>query len=250
MLQRVIAGVVIVGALMYSVGQVNADEQLVEADEAMSRLQALLGEFNAMDTRQFRMIVDSEIENRPEEKKPAVLTVSKGEVVFGSPYRVGSAVAFDMVESIHRTVFELGDGQERKLLRRQQRYLAAKFSIRPVNASSWEFDAVLLAHSNPRVTGKPYLKGTVSWVKDGIKLHGIGTDSAYAAGGKLIPTATYGVIQMTRSGDELVIVDEWQNYDPGSAPDGTTLPFPDFSRPIGVGSKWLSGKGSREFVDE
>jgi len=224
-----------------------ADEQTPKnIDEGIAKLEKLLGEFKPKDARQFRMTIESERENRPEEDKPTVLIVSKGEVVIGNPYRTGGAVSFDMLESIKRTIYELGDGDKRKIVRRQQRYLAARYSLGPGDGDAWEFDAVMIAHSIPKVVGRPYMKGTVKWIPNGIQLLGIGTDSAYAAEGRLIPVANYGRIKITRNGEELSIDDEWQDYHLGTAPDGTALPFPDFKRPIGTPGKWLTGKGSRE----
>lgn len=245
------AGVLIVFAVacllsLLSPSATAADPSPRTVDEGVARLQKLLGTFKAKDARQFRMTIDNEFKNQPEEDKPPVLIISNGEVVIGTPYRVGDAVAFDVVESIKRTVYELRDGDQREEIRRQQRYMAARYTLRVDENGMWDFDMTFTAHSIPSVVGMPYLKGSVNWHDDGLELVGIGTDNSYAAEGKVIRTATYGKTHLSRSDKELSVNDEWQSYHLGTDPDGNVLPFPDFDQPIGDPGPWLSGKATLE----
>jgi hypothetical protein len=231
-------------ALLFT-SPVCADEPPQDIDEGIRRLEEILGQFASKDARQFRIKIDSESEGRPKEDEPAVLTVSQGELILGNPYRVGGAAAFDMVESIRRVVSQ-GKGDERKVVRRQQRYMAARYSLRPEQEGAWSFDTVMMAHSIPSAAGRVYLTGTVQWLPNGIQLHGIGTDNVYGSDGKLIPVSVYAKVTITRENQELIVDDQWQSYHLASAPGDVLLPVPDFSRPIDKPFKWLAGKGSRE----
>jgi hypothetical protein len=145
------------------------------------------------------------------------------------------------LESVKRTIYELGDGDERTVVRRQQRYMAARWTLRVDENGVWEFDATFLAHSIPYAAGKPYLKGAVNWRNNGLELVGVGTDNAYAPDGSLTPVALYGKLKFTRDGDQLVIEDKWQFYHRVADPHGTLLPAPDFAQPVGQPNPWLSG---------
>lgn len=238
----------VLACLLYlpSLSAAAADPSPTSIDDGVARLQNLLGAFEAKDARQFRMTIDNEFKNQPEEDKPPVLIISKGEIVIGTPYRVGDAVAFDVIESIKRVVYELSDGDQRKEIRRQQRYMAARYCLRVDENGVWDFDITFTAHSIPSVVGMPYLKGSVNWQDDVMQLVGIGTDNSYAADGKLIRTATYGKMRFSRRDNELSIDDEWQSYQLGTDPDGNVLPFPDFDQPIGEPGPWLSGTATLE----
>lgn len=216
-------------------------------EEGVTRLERLLGSYDAMDAKQFRMPIDTEIENRPEPDKPPVHIISKGELIIGNINRSGETVSFDMIESIKRTVYELQDNEQKTVNRRQQRYLLTRYTLHRGDSGEWEFDSIMIAHSIPMLVGKPYSKGSVKWLSDGIQLTGISTDRAFAADGKLIPVAVFGKITMTQGDgdDELLIEDAWQCYQLGTEPGGLSLPFPDFMRPVGSSHPWLTGKATR-----
>jgi hypothetical protein len=127
-----------------------------DIDEGVARLEKLVGKFVPTDARQFRIKIASELKNQPEANKSPALIVSNGEVIFGTPYRIGGAVAFDMIESIKRTIYELGENGQKKITRRQQRYMAARWTLRVDEMGSWDFDCVFLTHSTPSMVGKPY----------------------------------------------------------------------------------------------
>ena len=212
------------------------------SEEAFARLGTILGSFKPKDSRQFRMHIDSEEKDQPELDKPPVLIVSKGDIIFGNPYRLGGAVAFDVVESIKRVVYELGPDNQRKIIRRQQRYMANRYTLHLDETGNWEFQSTFLTHSIPDNIGRTYLKGSVKWLPDAVVLFGIATDNSYAAGGDLIHVAEYARIKLARVKDDLVISDQWQSYHLVTGPDQTSVPIPNFDKPIGKPSQWLSGK--------
>lgn len=216
-------------------------------EEGVTRLERPLGSYDPKDAKQYRMQIDTQIENRPEPDKPPVHVTSIGELIIGNIYRSGETVSFDMIESIKRTVYELDEDQQKNVTRRQQRYLLERYTLHREDSGEWEFDSVTVAHSNPILVGKPYSKGSVKWLADGIQLTGISTDRAYAADGQLIPVAVFGKITVTQGDgdDELIIEDAWQCYQLGTEPGGLALPFPDFTRPVGSSHPWLTGKATR-----
>jgi len=190
------------------------------------------------------MRVASELTSQPEKDNSPILVESRGEVVIGTPYQIGDAVAFDMVETIKRSTYAVREDDEKSVVRRQQRYMAARFTLRVDENGVWEFDSTFAVHSTPNAVGKPYLTGAVKWLDNGVELIGIGTDNAYAADGRTIRAAVHGRIRLTRNGEALSVDDIWQAYHLGTDPDGVVLPFPDFKRPIGKSGRWLSGEAS------
>jgi hypothetical protein len=215
-------------------------------EDGFQKLEALLGHFAPKDARQFRKSLDSEIREQPEEGGPTVQTISKGQLIFGNPYRVGGAAAFDVVETINRTVKRLTGGNDGTVVRRQQRYSVERYTLRVNETGDWEFDGEFTAHSIPSAIGRPYMVGNVKWLPDGLILHGVGTDNRFAADGSLIRSAFVGEIKIVREKGDLVVDDHWQNYDRLKGPNNTLLPFPDMSRPVGEAHSWMAGKAVRD----
>src|SRR3954464_4439731 len=79
-------------------------------EEGAVRLEALLGRFDPDNNRQVRFEVGEEIRTRPTTEQSEILIVSRGLETYGNPYRLGESLAFDQVEQIRRTVYDL-DGQ-------------------------------------------------------------------------------------------------------------------------------------------
>jgi hypothetical protein len=204
----------------------------------------LLGRYNPGNAKQFRIVIDKEFRNKPVENEPLVLIVSRGEVLIGTPFRLGNAIAFDLVETIRRTFYELDDKDRRTKKRRQQRYLATRYMLRFDENNRWSFDSAVMVHSAPEAVGIQGLRGTVNWLKQGVQLNGIGTDNTFTADGRSIPVAVHAQIALIRAGDELYIEDTWQDYHLGVDPAGNELPYPDFSRPVGEPDSWFSRKVS------
>ncbi len=219
-------------------------------DEGIARLEKLLGSFKPKDARQFRMKVDDESELRSDPKKPAVLVVSRGVRIFGTPYRIGNAASFDVIESISKIVYRLGkDDKKEKVVRRQQRYVAQRITLRVDKTGIWSFDLTFLAHSIPSVIGLPYLTGSVEWLPKGVQLVGMGWDYMYDSEGQLVPVANQCKINLTREGDALVLADEWQNFRRVTSADGTVMSAPDFKKPIGKIGHWFKGKATLTVSD-
>jgi hypothetical protein len=214
-------------------------------EEGLKRLETVLGTFQSKDQKQFRMEIKNERENTPEPTKPPVLVDSKGNLIIGVPYRVGGAVAFDLIEIVQRKIYKKSE-QKKELLRQQQRYFVGRVTLRVDDAGAWDFDLNLVAHSNPGVIGKSYMSGTVVWTKNGFKLVGLGTDKAFASDGSLIPVVTKGNIQLSRDGEKLIVSDEWKSYKAAADPDGNRLFVPDYGQPVGEASQWLNGTLSVE----
>lgn len=214
--------------------------------DAISHLERVFGSYEPKDARQFRMTTDGEVKNQPEPTKPPVLVVSHSEAVVGTPYRVGDAVSFDLVELVRREIYAVPQKTARTLVRRQQRYIAGRWSLRHDETGVWQADLIFLVHSNPKLCGACYLIGTVNWLPNGVHIVGTARDSVYASDGSLIPVVVQGRITFIREGDELRIDDTWQNYGLRIERAGSAVVAPDFGRPLGAATTWLTGRAKRD----
>jgi hypothetical protein len=52
-------------------------------EDAMSRMEKLLGRYDSKDPCQFRILLDKQIKNQPEADRPALLHVVKGITIMG-----------------------------------------------------------------------------------------------------------------------------------------------------------------------
>lgn len=227
-------------------GAISADRSLAaEAPEsvaqAIERLEAVLGRFDAKDARQFRVKFDREETQKPEEDQLAVLDKTNGLTIYGTPFQMADSASFDMVQQHNRTVYRLETNGDRTVIRRQQRFFLARFSIRPTELKTWEFQMAFLSHSIPRALGTTYLSGTVRWLDGGFQLNGLAMDEVYAASGELIPSFQQAEIRITRKGDVLEIKDSWQGFHQATGKDGAPIHAPNFEKPIGKPSPWLQG---------
>ena len=118
-------------------------------EEGFQHLETLLGSYAPKDNRQFRTQTKNEMTSPPESGKPALVTASDGEVIWGSPYRVGGAASFDLIESVNRNIYEVTLEGLKTRVQGYQRYMVARFSLRVDDTGLWDFDAVLTAHSIP-----------------------------------------------------------------------------------------------------
>jgi hypothetical protein len=213
----------------------------ITSEQALARLESLLGKYEARDARQFRMAFKTRTTSQPDPRKAAVDVESQGERIFGTPYQTGnSTVCFDLVELANLTVSRAGDPAA-IVVRRQQRYLVARFALNPTEDGRWQFACTFKAHSIPDLADRTYLTGEVQWLNDGIKLSGIGRDTDYAPDGSVTPVAKHCQISMIRKGNGLSVSDKWQSYVLATDPTGASLPMPDFARPIGRSTTWLTG---------
>ena len=202
-------------------------------DEGMDRLEKLLGKFDPKNDHHFRFTVDSEDKQQPDPNKPPVLIVTKGTLEYGTPFRLAGAIAFDYIEEVDRSVYDLGEGGKRTLTRNTQRYRTDRVVLRPEETGGWSFQEAFVSHSNPGALDRTYFQGTVKWLDDGVELIGTATDNAYAPEGKLIRAALYGDVAMRRQGPQMVIKEHWDWYHLLRDPQGTELPVPDFKSPFG-----------------
>ncbi|KEQ17748.1 hypothetical protein [Endozoicomonas numazuensis] len=216
----------------------------VNLDEGFQHLQSVLGRYEPMQARQFRIVIDKEFKNKPVENEPEILTVSKGEVLIGNPYRMGDAVAFDMIEAIRQTVYEIIKNDQRKKKFLEHRYLAIRYIMRMDDDHQWHFESTILSHSDPRIVESQGLKGSVDWLKSAFELTGITSGTTNTAEGKTLPVAIYAQLKFTCAGDELYIEDRWQDYQMAKGPNGKLLPFPDFRQPVGRSESWYSREAS------
>jgi hypothetical protein len=205
-------------------------------------MEKLLGRYDLKDPRQFRILLDKQIKNQPQADKPALLHVVKGVTIVGTPFRIGDSIAFDMVEDSGRQIYELGESDQRKLTHQQQRFSTIRYALRLDAAGLWNVDATIISHSVPVAIGRPFFKGHVVWLTDGVELTGFATDVIPTADGKFLPTVISLFIHLARQGDRLSITDRWQNYEVATGPKGDALLAPNFEKPLGDPYHWLEGK--------
>ncbi len=213
-------------------------------DAGFQKLQSVLGRYEPMHARQFRIIIDKEYKNKPVENEPETLTISKGEVLIGNPYRMADGIAFDTIEAIRNTFYEINKHDQRKKKFREHRYLAIRYVLRIDAEHQWHFESSVLSHSDPAVVESHALTGNVDWLKNGFELTGFTSGVAYTAGVKPLPIAVYAQLKFIRAGDELYIDDRWQDYKMTKGPNGKLLPFPDFNQPVGRPQSWYSREAS------
>ncbi|MGI9280993.1 MAG: hypothetical protein ACR2PX_15415 [Endozoicomonas sp.] len=213
-------------------------------DEGFQHLQSVLGRYEPMQARQFRIVIDKEFKNKPIENEPETLTVSKGEVLIGNPYRMGDAIAFDMIEAIRQKVYKVIKNDQRKKKFRGHRYLAIRNVLRMDDSHQWHFESSVLSNSDPRGVESHGLKGSIDWLKNGFEMTGITTGATSTAEGKFISVAVYAQLKFSRAGNELYIEDRWQDYKMAKGPNGRLLPFPDFNQPVGRSESWYSREAS------
>lgn len=223
---------------------VESAPSLENLDAGFQHLQSVLGRYEPLQARQFRIIIDKEYKNKPVENEPETLTIAKGDVLIGNPYRIGDAIAFDTIEAIRCTVYEIYKHDQRKKKFREHRYLAIRYVLRMDAYHQWYFESSVLSHSDPAVVESHALKGSVDWLKHGFELTGFTPGVAYTAGAKPLPVAVYAQLKFIRAGDELYIEDRWQDYKMTKGPNGKSLPFPDFSQPVGRPQSWYSREDS------
>ncbi|WP_062270105.1 hypothetical protein [Endozoicomonas arenosclerae] len=226
--------------LMMQVVAEEAELTPKNVDEGFNQLQSVLGRSDPSQARQFRIVIDKEFKNKPLEDQPEVLIVSRGDVLVGNPYRMGQAIAFDMIEAVRLTIYEVQQNERRKKKFRENRYMAIRYVMRQDDNHQWKFESSVVSHSDPRIVESHFLKGSVKWIKNGFELDGFTESTTYTSEGKNLPVAVYAKLNFLRAGDELYIDDQWQDYALGKGPDGKTLPYPDFSQPIGRSDSWYS----------
>ncbi|MDB5350092.1 MAG: hypothetical protein JWN86_1339 [Planctomycetota bacterium] len=200
-------------------------------DEAMGRLEKLLGRYTQQDNRQWRFVIDDELRTTPEPGKPLAV-VRKGILTYGVALRSGDLITFDSNQIQQRTIYDVKAG-ERTLSRKVQTDSCERYSLRRTTSGEWFFDAVFLSHSIPEFRDRPYQSGRVIWLADGIELVGFGTDEFFRQGGKLEPGAFVGRRKLARTGDQLIEAYRSQNYELAKSPDGDVLPMPDLTKPVG-----------------
>ena len=155
----------------YQPGETVAAPATIE--EAMTRLENVLGKYEPKANKQFRFALDSSEETKPAAGEPSVFVVSKGAVLFGVPFRVGNAVAFDIVETTKRKVYDKPDESTRKVVRTQERFYTLRIVINIDETRTWDFQGNFVSHSIPNTIDKNYVKGRVNWKKDGFELVGL-----------------------------------------------------------------------------
>lgn len=213
--------------------------------EAIKRLTDVFGKHDPKNSRQFRVALEKDETQQPEENQPKVRDKTSGLTIYGTPYQLGEAACFDIVQNHRRTVFRLDADKEPIVIRRQERYFVARVSIRCMESAAWEFQMTFLSHSNPDAIDKTYLKGTVKWLNDGFQLDGIATDEVYIASGELIPSVQMAEVRYLRHPEYLEIKDQWQGFHWTEGPQGDKKAIPDLKRPIGNPSSWLEGKSDQ-----
>lgn len=217
--------------------------------EAVNELAAVLGKHDPKNSQQFHIRFNRNEIQQPEENESKVRDKTSGLTIYGTPYRMGDAACFDIIQQHKRTVYRVDSDEKETVVRRQQRYFLARVSIRSTESGAWEFQMTFLGHSNPGAIQKTYMKGTVNWEDDGFELNGMATDEVYTASGGLIPSVQVATIHFSKVDNRLKITDKWQGYHWSKGPQGAKIAVPDFDRPIGKPGPWLEGDSSTDDDD-
>ncbi|WP_406698680.1 hypothetical protein V5E97_07310 [Singulisphaera sp. Ch08] len=201
-------------------------------DDGQVRLEKLLGRFLKNNNRQWRFVYDDETQMTPESGKP-IIVVRKGIMTYGVPVRSGDLITFDSIESLQRTIYDSSEGGKRTLSRELQNHSTMRYYLRRSLSGDWFFDTIMLSHSDPEFRDRPYFRGRVNWLADGIELVGLGTDNFFRQGGELFPGAFLSRRKLKQEGNRLVQTIRHQGYQLAKGPEGDILPIPDFSQPVG-----------------
>lgn len=202
-------------------------------DEAMARVEKVLGAYSSADQREWRVPTKFEYKSKPKPSEAEVLSVFDGLLVVGCPFREPESFGFDQVWQWKRRVFDLTEGGEKTLTRTQRSHNVSRYTLSK-KSGVWLVNGTILTNGVHDIIGKPALEGTVRWHPDGFEFVGsMGVDEYYAAGGKFVLGISHGSMRYMRRGDRLLIKTRLQPYHLAKDREGNVLAIPDLNRPFG-----------------
>ena len=215
-----------------------AIESPKKLSEGLTQLERLLGKFDSANQRDFTSVTRDEEKMQPGKDK-SIVRAARGVSTLGTPYRLGEALAFDMVELWESDIFDL-DGNDRTLSHTQHSHRLVRYVLRPGPAGNWLFDASFVSSGSPRSISAIQSLGSVKWYADGVEL--IFTTAASPAIGLKGERASHvnsGRARFMRKGDDLTVVGKSQTYELARDPSGDVLQVPDFAKPVGKASETI-----------
>ena len=168
-----------------------------------------------------------------EKESEELNTIMEDWASYGTPFKLGEAVAVDRVSMRRAWVFREKD-PKREPVWTQMRHSASRYLFRRLSSGTWTVESSTLVHSNPSFVGSAYGTGTVTWYQDGVKMTMTAVDAMIAEDGKWHDAALSITAEWRALEGRLVGRGEYQYFEFAELPEGENPSnLPDFSKPLG-----------------
>lgn len=208
-------------------------------DEALERLEAILGAFNSKapvlwlvknERRSASHIPETcaDLGKPADEEAEQVTSIMQDLISYGTPFRMGDRVAFDSV-GFRKSWSTTESGED---VWGQMRHSAIRTSFQLLSSGKWKAEVRALTHSHPNLIDAVSDTGAVVWLEDGIKINSFAAESMIARDGELCDAVVHVTRTYRNIEGKLEIDGCYRLYGMAETPDGSALSVPDFTNPL------------------